>query len=133
VTLADAEGDARPQLVITAHPGEPPDGEPSTLDQVGIRHRSCNVPRVAQLTEALRATGYQTAGPPAACQDAAGLVHTVCCCDADGILVQFDEGGGGYTRPEAGERRGSEGTADPLPCSQTRAMTIIRTKTNAKT
>ena len=38
VTLAYGEGDARPQLVITEHPGEPPDGEPIKLDQIGISH-----------------------------------------------------------------------------------------------
>ncbi len=38
VTLAYGEGDARPQLVITEHPGEPPDGDPIKLDQIGISH-----------------------------------------------------------------------------------------------
>ncbi len=40
VTLAYGEGDARPQLVMTEHPGEPPDGEPIKLDQIGISHLS---------------------------------------------------------------------------------------------
>jgi catechol 2,3-dioxygenase-like lactoylglutathione lyase family enzyme len=95
VTLVYGEGDARPQLVITEHPGEPPDGDPIKLDQIGISHLSFTVPSVAQLTEALLAKGYQTAGAPDAFQDASGRVRTVFFCDPDGILVQFDEGGEG--------------------------------------
>src|SRR5919106_4285043 len=95
VTLAYGEGDARPQLVMTELPGEPPDGEPIKLDQIGISHLSFTVPSVAQLTEALLAKGYQTAGPPDAFQDASGRVRTVFFYDPDGILVQFDEGGAG--------------------------------------
>ena len=38
VTLAYGEGEARPQLVITEHPGEPPDGEPIKLDPAERRH-----------------------------------------------------------------------------------------------
>jgi catechol 2,3-dioxygenase-like lactoylglutathione lyase family enzyme len=95
VTLTYAEGDARPQLVITEHPGEPPDGEPIKLDQIGISHLSFTVSSVAQLTEELLAKGYKTAGPPDAFQDASGRIRTVFFCDPDGILVQFDEGGGG--------------------------------------
>jgi catechol 2,3-dioxygenase-like lactoylglutathione lyase family enzyme len=59
VTLAYGEGDARPQLVITEHPGEPPDGEPIKLDQIGISHLSFSVPSVAQLTQQLLAKGYK--------------------------------------------------------------------------
>jgi catechol 2,3-dioxygenase-like lactoylglutathione lyase family enzyme len=95
VTLAYGEGDARPQLVITEHPGEPPDGDPIKLDQIGISHLSFTVPSVAQLTEDLLAKGYKTAGPPDAFKDASGRVRTVFFVDPDGILVQFDEGGGG--------------------------------------
>ena len=95
VTLAYGEGDARPQLVITEHPGEPSDGEPIKLDQIGISHLSFTVPSVAQLTEELLAKGYQTAGPPDAFKDASGGIRTVFFFDPDGILVQFDEGGGG--------------------------------------
>src|SRR5712664_4747438 len=36
VILAYGEGDARPQLVMTEHPGEPPDGEPIKLDQMVV-------------------------------------------------------------------------------------------------
>ncbi len=95
VTLAYGEGDARPQLVMTEHPGEPPDGEPIKLDQIGISHVSFTVPSVAQLTQQLRAKGYQTSGPPDAFQDQSGRVRTVFFFDPDGILVQFDEGSGG--------------------------------------
>ena len=95
VTLAYGEGDARPQLVMTEHPGEPPDGEPIKLDQIGISHLSFTVPSVAQLTQQLLAKGYKTAGPPDAFQDQSGRVRTVFFFDPDGILVQFDEGSGG--------------------------------------
>ena len=95
VTLAYGEGDARPQVVITEHPGEPPDGDPIRLDQIGISHLSFTVPNVVQLTEDLLAKGYKTAGPPDAFKDASGRVRTVFFFDPDGILVQFDEGGGG--------------------------------------
>ena len=95
VTLAYGEGDARPQLVMTEHPGEPPDGEPIKLDQIGISHLSFTVPSVTQLTQQLLAKGYQTSGPPDAFQDQAGRVRTVFFFDPDGILVQFDEGSGG--------------------------------------
>jgi catechol 2,3-dioxygenase-like lactoylglutathione lyase family enzyme len=95
VTLAYGEGDARPQLVITEHPGEPPDGEPIKLDQIGISHVSFSVPNVAQLTQQLLAMGYRTAGPPDAFKDQTGRVRTVFFFDPDDILVQFDEGSGG--------------------------------------
>ena len=95
VTLAYGEGDARPQLVMTEHPGEPPDGEPIKLDQIGISHVSFTVPSVVQLTQQLLAKGYQTSGPPDAFQDQSGRVRTVFFFDPDGILVQFDEGSGG--------------------------------------
>jgi catechol 2,3-dioxygenase-like lactoylglutathione lyase family enzyme len=95
VTLAYGEGDARPQLVMTEHPGEPPAGEPIKLDQIGISHLSFTVPSVAQLTEELLAMGYQTAGPRDAFQDQTGRVRTVYFFDPVGILVQFDEGSGG--------------------------------------
>ena len=55
VTLAYGEGDTRPQLVMTEHPGEPPDGERIKLDQIGISHLSFTVPSVAQLTQQLLA------------------------------------------------------------------------------
>src|SRR3989442_9443931 len=80
---------------MTEHPGEPPDGEPIKLDQIGISHVSFTVPSVAQLTQQLLAKGYQTAGPPDAFQDQAGRIRTVFFFDPDGILVQFDEGSGG--------------------------------------
>ena len=78
--------------LITEHPGEPPDGEPIKLDQIGISHLSFTVPSVAQLTQQLLAKGYHTAGPPDAFQDQSGRVRTVFFFDPDGILVQFDEG-----------------------------------------
>src|SRR5207245_3012348 len=98
VTLAYGEGDARPQLVITEHPGESPDGEPIRLDQIGISHLSFTVPSVVQLTQQLLAQGYKTSGPPDAFQEQAGSVRHVFFFDPDGILVQFVEGCGGYRR-----------------------------------
>jgi catechol 2,3-dioxygenase-like lactoylglutathione lyase family enzyme len=95
VTLVYGEGDARPQLVITEHPGEAPDGEAIKLDQIGISHLSFTVPSVPELTQQLLAKGYHTAGPSDAFKDQAGRVRTVFFVDPDGILVQFDEGGGG--------------------------------------
>ena len=93
VTLAFAEGDARPQLVITEHPGEAPDGDPIKLDQIGISHLSFTVPSVAQLTQDLQAKGYETSGPVDAFKNERGEVRTVFFLDPDGILVQFDESG----------------------------------------
>src|SRR4029450_118343 len=75
VTLVYGEGGARPQRGTTEHPGDPPDGEPIKLDQIGISHLSFTVPSVAQLTEVLLAKGYQTAGPPDAFQDVSGRVR----------------------------------------------------------
>jgi catechol 2,3-dioxygenase-like lactoylglutathione lyase family enzyme len=63
VTLAYGQGDAGPQLVITEHPGERPDGEPIKLDQIGISHLSFTVPSVAQLTADLLAKGYPDGWP----------------------------------------------------------------------
>src|SRR2546427_10957627 len=59
-TLAYGEGDARPQLVITAHPGEPPDGAPIKLDQIGISQVSFTVPTVAHVNPQVPATGCKT-------------------------------------------------------------------------
>src|SRR5256885_16517552 len=104
VTLAYGEGDARPQLVMAEHPGEPPAGEPIKLDQIGISHLSFTVPSVAQLTQQLLAQGYKTSGPPDAFQDQAGRIRTVVFFDPDGIPVPFGEGSCG---------RGRRGTGSP--------------------
>ena len=94
VNLSFGEGDVTPRLVITEHPGDPPDGEAIKLDQVGISHMSFTVPNVAQLTQELLAKGVRTSGPPDAFKDDSGNVRTVFFLDPDGILVQFDEGDG---------------------------------------
>ena len=91
----DTPGVSGPFLVLTSHPGDAVGGTPIKLDQIGISHLSFTVPSVAQLTEELLAKGYKTAGPPDAFKDASGRIRTVFFCDPDGILVQFDEGGGG--------------------------------------
>jgi catechol 2,3-dioxygenase-like lactoylglutathione lyase family enzyme len=63
VALAYGEGDARPQIVMTEHPGEPPDGEPIKLDQIGISHVSFTVPSVAQCRPAVAGQGLSNLWP----------------------------------------------------------------------
>ena len=92
VNLSYGEGDAAPRIVMTEHPGDPPEGEAIKLDQIGISHMSFTVPNVAELTQELLSKGAQTSGPPDAFKDASGHVRTVFFLDPDGILVQFDEG-----------------------------------------
>ena len=95
VHLSYDVGDVEPHIVITEHPGDPPDGEPIKLDQIGISHVSFTVSDVADLTRRLLASGVRSCGPPDAFKDASGHVSTAFFLDPDGILVQFDEGGGG--------------------------------------
>ena len=95
VQLSYGEEDAIPRIVMTGHPGDPRDGQPIMLDQIGISHVSFTVPNVAQLTQELLAKGAQTCGPPDAFKSESGYVRTVFFLDPDGILVQLDEGGGG--------------------------------------
>jgi glyoxylase I family protein len=94
VRLAFAEG-ARPTLTMTCHPGEEPDGDPIKLDQVGISHISFTVKDVKALAEELVSKGVQLAGPLEGFTDAQGQVSSIFVYDPDGILVQFDSGGGG--------------------------------------
>ena len=85
--------------MMTAHPGDPPDGDPIKLDQIGISHVSFTVPDVEGLTRQLLAKGAKTCGPPDAAKDPSGRVTSVFFLDPDGILVQFDEGISGMTQP----------------------------------
>jgi catechol 2,3-dioxygenase-like lactoylglutathione lyase family enzyme len=86
---------AKPTLTMTSHPGESPDGEPIKLDQIGISHISFTVPDVKSLADELISKGVQLAGPLEGFSNAQGEVSSIFVYDPDGILVQFDSGGGG--------------------------------------
>ncbi len=86
---------AKPTLTMTSHPGEAPDGEPIKLDQIGISHISFTVPDVKSLADELISKGVQLAGPLEGFSNAQGEVSSIFVYDPDGILVQFDSGGGG--------------------------------------
>jgi catechol 2,3-dioxygenase-like lactoylglutathione lyase family enzyme len=94
VRLAYGEG-AIPSLTMTCHPGEEPDGEPIKLDQIGISHISFTVKDVKALAEELIAKGVPLAGPMDGFTNPRGEVSSIFVYDPDGILVQFDSGGGG--------------------------------------
>ena len=89
------EGDIKPSLVLTSHPGDQADGEPIKLDQVGISHISFTVTDVKALAEELTSKGVQLAGPMDSFANSQGGVSSIFVYDPDGILVQFDSGGGG--------------------------------------
>ena len=91
VHLRYGEGDSAPRLVVTEHPGDPPDGEPIKLDQIGISHVAFTVPNVEVLARELVAKGARTSGPIDAFHDAEGRITTVYFLDPDGMLVQFDQ------------------------------------------
>ena len=93
VRLAYADG-AKPTLTMTSHPGEAPDGTPIKLDQVGISHISFTVPDPKELAGRLAAQGVALAAPLEVWTNAAGQVSSFYVYDPDGILVQFDGGGG---------------------------------------
>ena len=86
---------AKPTLTMTSHPGEAPDGEAIKLDQIGISHISFTVPDVKGLADELISKGVQLAGPLEGFSNAQGEVSSIFVYDPDGILVQFDSGGGG--------------------------------------
>ena len=79
---------------MTCHPGDDPDGDPIKLDQVGISHLSFSVRDLAGLVQVLRQNGVEFAGPPDSFVNARGEVSAFYVYDPDGILVQFDSGGG---------------------------------------
>jgi catechol 2,3-dioxygenase-like lactoylglutathione lyase family enzyme len=87
-------GETAPSLVLTSHPGEEPDGGPIKLDQVGISHISFSVSDVKALADELIAAGVELAGPMDGFTNANGEVSSIFVYDPDGILVQFDSGGG---------------------------------------
>ena len=88
------EGRTAPSLVLTSHPGENPDGDPIKLDQIGISHLSFTVGDVKALAAELQAKGVQLAGPMDSFTNVQGDVSTIFVYDPDGILLQFDNGGG---------------------------------------
>ena len=87
------EGDTTPSLTMTS--GEEADGEPIKLDQIGISHLSFSVPNVKALAEELTSKGVPPVGPLEARTDAQGNLGSFYVYDPDGILIQFDGGGGG--------------------------------------
>ena len=89
------EGRTTPSLVLTSHPGDDSDGEPIKLDQVGISHLSFSVRDLKGLAQELMAKGVQFAGPTDSFTNPQGEVSSIFVYDPDGILVQFDNGGGG--------------------------------------
>ncbi len=95
VRLMYGKGDTTPTLTMTSHPGDEPDGDPIKLDQIGISHLSFSVPDVKALAEELVSKGVQLAGPLESRMDAQGNLGNFYVYDPDGILIQFDAGGGG--------------------------------------
>ena len=87
--------DNAPRLVMTSHHDENPEGNPIKLDQVGISHFSFTVPDTKVLAQELSSRGVQLAGPLERWTDAQGNIGSFYVYDPDGILVQFDSGGGG--------------------------------------
>jgi catechol 2,3-dioxygenase-like lactoylglutathione lyase family enzyme len=94
-TVHVSGGGGMPHLVLTTHPGDRTDGQPIKLDQVGISHFSFTVPDVKALAQELVAKGVKLAAPLEAFSNAQGNVSSIFCYDPDGILLQFDSGGGG--------------------------------------
>ena len=94
VYLRYGEGEETPYLVMTCHPGDDPDGDPIKLDQVGISHLSFSVRDLAGLVQSLKENDVEFAGPPDSFVNARGEVSAFYVYDPDGILVQFDAGGG---------------------------------------
>ena len=90
-----SEGNTTPSLVLTSHPGDEADGAPIKLDQVGISHISFSVKDLKGLTEKLIAKDVSLAGPLDSFTNAEGETNSIFVYDPDGILVQFDSGGGG--------------------------------------
>ena len=94
-TVHLAFGDSPLHLVMTSHPGDSADGTPIKLDQVGISHYSFSVPDVPALFAELESKGVPVAAPQEAWTNAEGRMGSFYVYDPDGILVQFDAGGGG--------------------------------------
>ena len=95
VRLIICKGENSPTITMTTHPDEDPDGEPIKLDQVGISHFSISVPDLQGLADRLASKGVEFAGPLESRLNARGEVTSFYVYDPDGILLQFDRGGGG--------------------------------------
>ena len=95
VSLRYGQGETSPSLTMTSHPGDEADGEPIKLDQVGISHLSFSGRDIKALAEELTSKGVPVAGPLEARMDAQGGLSSFYVYDPDGILIQFDRGGGG--------------------------------------
>ncbi len=95
VRLNICEGENAPTITMTTHPDEDPDGDPIKLDQVGISHFSISVPDLQGLADRLASQGVEFAGPLESRLNAQGEVTSFYVYDPDGILLQFDRGGGG--------------------------------------
>ena len=93
--LSCSEAEGASKIILDENPGDPTEGEPIKLDQLGISHIAFKVSNVAELTQELVARGAQTCGPADAFKDASGHVGTVFFQDPDGILLEFSEGGVG--------------------------------------
>ena len=81
-----------PYLVMTCHPGDPPDGDPIKLDQVGVSHFSFTVDDLPGLAEELLAKGVEIPGGIETFNNSQGNLSSFYVLDPDGILVQFDDG-----------------------------------------
>ncbi len=76
--------------MITTHPGEPVNGEPIKLDQIGISHFAFTVPDVEGLANELVAKGVRPAAPLRSYVNSKGSITSALFYDPDGIIVQFD-------------------------------------------
>ena len=95
VHLRFGQDSGNPRLVVTSHPNDDSDGSPIKLDQVGLSHYSFTVPDTKALMAELAAKGVELAAPPEVWANDQGDVGSFYVYDPDGILVQFDSGGGG--------------------------------------
>ena len=94
VMLSTGEAEGAPCIVLDENPGDPTDGAPIKLDQIGISHIAFTVPNVPEFTQELLSKGARTCGPTDAFKDDSGRIGTVFFQDPDGILLEFSEGRG---------------------------------------
>ena len=95
VRLVIGEGENCPTITMTTHPGEDADGDPIKLDQIGLSHFSISVSDLKGLADDLASKGVEFAGPLGSRLNARGELTSFYVYDPDGILLQFDAGGGG--------------------------------------
>ena len=65
------------------------------LDQIGLSHLSISVSDLKGLADDLASKGVEFAGPLESWLNARGELTSFYVYDPDGILLQFDAGGGG--------------------------------------